>query len=393
MQIKKYTSPTLKEATARMKQELGGEAIILSTRIIEADISEGSLRKSGRKKMFELTAGIENLVVKSNPALCGTSLKNKESEPPKNLYGELSPIIIGTNKVYPEKFRETPSKRIVPQRQEAQKSKSKEGTETLLGNELREIVDTLIYREVQKPIISSILNQLKKQKSFLHPSNIDSYVIQSIASMIPVKNFELRKKGKPTVISLVGPTGVGKTTCIAKLAVISKILHNLDVGLISSDTYRLGAIDQLRIFSEISNIDLLVAYEPDEMPKLIESFKKKDVIFIDTAGRSQKSLDQLKKTKEFFDTVKVDETYLVLSSTGSSKNLFDVAEKFKLFNYTALIFTKLDEAAVFGNILNVAANFNTPVTFLSNGQVIPDDIIAADQEFIAKIVYTGKMHK
>ncbi|MFA6596768.1 MAG: flagellar biosynthesis protein FlhF [Ignavibacteriaceae bacterium] len=381
MQIKKYIASTLKEATATMKLELGGEAIILSTRIIEAD------SKSDRKKMFELTAGVENLAVnqKSSSSL-PLPLKGRESQ--KKLSDELKSI---SEKIYHKP--EAPAKRVASQQPLPQKSKLKEGADSILGNELKEIVDTLVYREVQKPIITSILGQLEKQKSFLHPSNIDSYVLQSIASMIPVKNFELRKKGKPTVISLVGPTGVGKTTCIAKLAVISKILHKLDVGLISSDTYRLGAIDQLKIFSEISNIDLLVAYEPSEMPKLIESFKKKDVIFIDTAGRSQKSLDQLNKTKEFLDAVKVDETYLVLSTTGNSKNLYDVAEKFKLFDYNALIFTKLDEAAVFGNILNVSTNFNTPIIFLSNGQVIPDDIIAADQEFIAKIVYTGKMHK
>jgi len=379
MQIKKFTAATLKEATAQMKLALGGEAIILSTRIIEAN------SQTGRKKMFELTAGIETAAA---PVRTIASPALKEKAPQKKLSDELKSI---SEKVYQKTG--TAVKSTAAKRPALQKSKPAEGAETALGKELKEIVDTLIYREVQKPIITSILGQLEKQKSFLHPSNIDSYVLQSIASMIPVKNFELHKKGKPTIISLVGPTGVGKTTCIAKLAVISKILHNLDVGLISSDTYRLGAIDQLKIFSEISNIDLLVAYEPGDMPKLIESFKKKDVIFIDTAGRSQKSLDQLKKTKEFLDAVTVDETYLVLSATGNSKNLFDVAEKFKLFNYSALIFTKLDEAAVFGNIMNVATNFNAPVTFLSNGQVIPDDIIAADQEFIAKIVYTGKLHK
>jgi len=379
MQIKKYTALTLKEATARMKQELGGEAIILSTRIIEADV------KQNRKKMFELTVGIENI---APPQKKLTPSSAKVNAAKKNLYDELKSI---SEKVYPKS--EIPTKPLPTERVAISKAKPKQNQETLLGKELREIVDTLIYREVHKPIITSILGQLEKQKSFLQPSTIDSYVLQSIAAMIPVKSFELRKKGKPTVISLVGPTGVGKTTCIAKLAVISKILHNLDVGLISSDTYRLGAIDQLKIFSEISNIDLLVAYEPEDMPALIESFKKKDVIFIDTAGRSQKSLEQLKKTKEFLDSVKIDDTYLVLSSTGNSKNLFDTAEKFKLFDYKALIFTKLDEAVVYGNILNVAANFNTPVIFLSNGQVIPDDIIAADKEFIAKIVYTGKMHK
>jgi len=375
MQIKKYTAATLKEATALMKNELGSEAIILSTRILEADAV------LNRKKMFELTAGIEKI-----PVALKTSVHVKEKTSQKSLYDELKSISEKVNR------KPQPEVKTVPVRKSAPKKTPSEG-ETPLGKELKEVVDTLIYREVQKPIITSLLGQLEKQRNFLHPSNIDNYVLQSIAAMIPVKNFELRKKNKPTVISLVGPTGVGKTTCIAKLAVISKILHNLDVGLISSDTYRLGAIDQLKIFSEISNIDLLVAYEPSDMPKLLESFKKKDVIFIDTAGRSQKSLDQLNKTKEFIDAIHVDETYLVLSTTANTKNLFDVAEKFKLFDYNAFIFTKLDEAAVFGNILNLSVNYNVPVTFLSNGQVIPDDILAADQDFIAKIVYTGKMHK
>jgi len=235
------------------------------------------------------------------------------------------------------------------------------------------------------------MNQLEEYEKFLHPSNIDNYVISGISSLIPTKNLELQKNNKTKVVSVVGPTGVGKTTCIAKLAIIAKLLHNLDVGLISVDTYRLGAIDQLRIFSEVSNIDMLIAYEPEEMPGLLNSFKNKDIVFIDTAGRSQKRNDQLVKTKKYLENIKIDETFLALSSTSSTKNLFDTAEKFKVFNYGSFIFTKIDEGVSFGNILNVVTNFNVPVSFLSNGQVIPDDIISADSEFISKLIYTGKI--
>jgi flagellar biosynthesis protein FlhF len=262
-----------------------------------------------------------------------------------------------------------------------------------IEDEIKDISELLSLREISKPLVSVILNQLEQYKKFLHPSNIDSYVLSSIASMVPTKNFELYKSNKPKVVSVVGPTGVGKTTCIAKLAVIAKILHNLDVGLISVDTYRLGAIDQLRIFSEISDIDMLIAYEPEEMPGLINSFKNKDIIFIDTAGRSQKNSEHLTKTKIYLDTIKIDETFLVLSATNSTKNLFDTAEKFKTFNYDSFIFTKVDEGVAFGNLLNTLTNFNLPVTFLSNGQVIPDDIISADSEFIANLIFTGKIGK
>jgi flagellar biosynthesis protein FlhF len=209
--------------------------------------------------------------------------------------------------------------------------------------------------------------------------------------MLPTHKFKLQKNQKVKSVALVGPTGVGKTTCIAKLAVISKILHNLDIGLISIDTYRLGAIDQLKIFSEISTIEMQVAYEVKDIPSIMNKFKKKDIIFIDTVGRSQKNSEQLIKTKEFLDAAGVDETFLVLSSTNSTKNLFDAAERFQIFNYDSIIFTKIDEGVSFGNLLNVIANFNIPVSFLSNGQVIPDDIISASPEFIAKMIYTGKI--
>jgi flagellar biosynthesis protein FlhF len=208
--------------------------------------------------------------------------------------------------------------------------------------------------------------------------------------MISTAEFEIEKKSGAQKVAFIGPTGVGKTTCIAKLATISKILHNLDVGIISIDTYRLGAIDQLRIFSEIVDIDLLIAYEPEEMPALLKKFKSKDIIFIDTAGRSQKNTEHLMKMKEFLDVVKPDSTHLVLSSTSATQTLYDAAEKFDLFNYNSIVFTKIDEAVVYGNMLNVSSNFNKPIIYLTNGQVIPDDIISAEQDFIANMIYSGK---
>jgi len=377
MQIKKFIAPTLKEASLQMKKELGSEAVILGTRVLYGDNAGGSNR------MFELTAGIED---EEQVLEYANSQKGDEFSHLENNFSEEIQKL--SNKI----FINPVSKNASNNRKETDLITQREtsGVDVNIDKELKEIVDTLFNREVQKPIISSILNQLKKYKNFLHPTNIDSYVLSSIASIISTAKFEVSKTGRPKKVALVGPTGVGKTTCIAKLAVISKILHNLDVGLISIDTYRLGALDQLRIFSEISNIEMLVAYEPSDIPKLLNSFKKKDIVFIDTAGRSQKNVDQLEKTNEFLKAAKVDDTYLVLSSTGTTKNLYDVADKFRLFKYNSVIFTKIDEAVTFGNILNIVTNFDIPVSFLSNGQVIPDDIISADPEFIANMVYTGK---
>jgi flagellar biosynthesis protein FlhF len=360
MQIKKYSGSSLKEASDKMKMELGDEAIILSSRLLE--------NLPGRK-LYEITAGIESSydyqIIKESP--------NPERTVKKNRDKELSEKLLMVKKLS-EKQPETDGKVMLSQ-----------------TDKLKKLIELLLNHELNKKIVTTVIDELKKYKEFLHSSNIDNYVLSSLSSLVPIHKFSFSHGKNPFVVALIGPTGVGKTTCIAKLAAISKIIHNLDVGLISTDTYRLGAIDQLKIFSEISNIDMLVAYEPEDMSKAYETFRKKDIIFIDTAGRSQKNSEQLAKTQEFLKTINVDESYLVMSATSSTKTLNDIAEKFELFNPKAAIFTKLDEAAAFGNIINIASGHNLPVVYLSNGQVIPDDIIAANADFIANIAYKGRI--
>jgi flagellar biosynthesis protein FlhF len=377
MQIKKYLAPTLKEATVQMKAELGDDAIIISTRI-----KEGNPRL-GTSKMFELVAGIEDDYDKLHSKREEVSLEKETSyasevnKIAKKVYQKSKPVTLGD-------MLEEVSKA---------KTRLKPAESSNIEKELKTVVDNLVQREVSKQIINQILDQLKKYKGVLHSSNIESYLLSCISSMLNTANFELKKRSKPYVISVVGPTGVGKTTCIAKIAVISKILHNLNVGLISIDTYRLGALDQLKIFSEISNIDMQVAYEAAEMPKLLNNFKKKDIIFIDTAGRSQRNANQLEKNKEFFKNIQVDQSFLVLSATSSLRTLYDVIDKFREFKYDSAIFTKIDEAPAFGNLLNVSVNKKVPIAFLANGQVIPDDIISADADFMANMIYSGKTSK
>jgi flagellar biosynthesis protein FlhF len=386
MKIKKFLAPTLKEATEKMKSELGSDAIILSTRVVEEKSLDNVVR------LFEITSGIEeDRVEYSRPAINKEELALVESDTvnfqeERPVTKTLSSFAEEFNNFAQEKLK-TPFTFSTPQKDF--RSRLNSVVKPPIDNELKDVIDTLINHEVQKPLIKMVVNQLKKSKNLLTTSNLDNYVISCLSSMIPTTDFKLAKGKKSKVVALVGPTGVGKTTSIAKLAAISKILHNLDVGIISIDTYRLGAIDQLRIFSEISNIDLLVAYEPEDMPELMTKLKNKDLILIDTVGRSQKNKDELKNIKKFLDKVPVNDTLLVLSATNSEKNLLDAADKFSLFNYSSFLFTKIDEAITYGNLINVTTNYNKPIMFLTNGQVIPDDIISADSEFIAKIIYSG----
>ncbi len=420
MQIRKFLAPSLKKAIEKMKVELGDEAVVLSTRMLNG---------ANQKKMFEVTAGLEtdtntdNLhetpvnIEKNksggniNSEIRDTFKNNFESEIKINFKQQKEKLnekrlneeelskgkfqtknkmdFTGGNKKFPfnEKIN---AEKINAEKVNAEKINK---SNTTINNVINEIEEILISHDVEKRFVDKISTQLNRYQNLLTPENIDQYTISVLSAMIPTEGFEVTKKRKPKIIGMVGPTGVGKTTCIAKLALISKILHKLDVGLITIDTYRLGALDQLKVFSEVSNIDLLIAYDPEELKKHVNKFKNKDLIFVDTVGRSQNDKSHLQDVAKFLSVVKLDENYLVLNSTGTSKYMIDVATKFRILNYNGLIFSKIDEAVTYGSLLNVANITATPIKYLTNGQVIPDDIIAADSEFIANLIYSGKVNQ
>jgi flagellar biosynthesis protein FlhF len=379
MQIKKYRAASLKEATQIMKSELGSEALILGTKVV-ADENDSRL------KLYEITAGIDKFEIaeetKAKVIKQNFSQSNSFADEMKNM----------TAKIYEhnqnQKQRISEAYGIKPK---IEKEVETPSVKLVADDRMKAIIKNLSEREVQKSVVLSIMEQLKKYKNFLSQDNLENYVQTCLGSLIITKTLDLNVKKQNKVIALVGPTGVGKTTTIAKLALIAKIIHKLDVGLISIDTYRLGAIDQLKSFADVSHTDFLVAYEPSEMPALMKKFAKKDIVFIDTVGRNHKNDSQLQSNLDFLSSVKVDETFLVLSATSSTRNLIEIAKKFKMFNYSAFIMSKIDEAVVHGNIINLSTKTGNPIAFLTNGQTIPDDIISADKDYIANLIYTGEL--
>ena len=252
MQVKKYVATSLKDAAAQMKKELGDEAIILGTKVLKDELYPVN-------KMFEITAGVDDTFIMNESI--ETAVMEKESLP-NNFEDELKKI---SRKIY-RASAEIEEEISPPESKIKIAAKSNRQV-------IEDIVKRLGHNEIDRTIIKQIIGQLKKYGKLLQLKNIESYVLSGIASMIPTTEFKVEKGDAPKVVSLIGPTGVGKTTCIAKLAIISKILHNLDVGLISIDTYRLGALDQLKVFSDVSNIDMLVAYEPEDLKDIMQEFK------------------------------------------------------------------------------------------------------------------------
>ena len=380
MHIKKYRASSLKEATQIMKDELGAEALILGTRVVPDENDK-------RLKLYEITAGYDKFEV---------AQETKEKVAKQNIEKEISfadEMKKMTEKVYQQKAnqKQKVSEAYGVNVKAIDEERPKQKSAPVVDDKMKEIIKTLTEKEIQKSVVLSIMEQLKKYKNFLSKDNLENYVQTCLSSLILTKSLDLNVKKQNKVIALVGPTGVGKTTTIAKLALIAKIIHKLDVGLISIDTYRLGAVDQLKSFADVSHTDFLVAYEPGEMPALMKKFAKKDIVFIDTVGRNHKNDAQLKSNLDFLSSVKVDETFLVLSATSSTRNLLDIAKKFKIFNYSAYIFSKIDEAVVHGNIVNLSTKTGSPIAFLTNGQTIPDDIISADKDYVSNLVLTGRI--
>ncbi len=188
----------------------------------------------------------------------------------------------------------------------------------------------------------------------------------------------------PTIVALVGPTGVGKTTTIAKLAANFRLLAQKDVGLITIDTYRVAAVEQLRTYGDIIGIPVEVVLTPSALKHALDRFQNKDLVLIDTAGRSPSNRMHLNELKGFLDFPHPKEVHLVLSATTNRVNLQKIVEAFSPVGIDRLAFTKIDESVAFGGLISTAYSLGKPLSYLTTGQSVPDDIREADPGAMAK---------
>jgi len=364
------------DALQLVRHELGPDAAVLHTREVQQSRMFGLLPGTPQ---IEVTASVEVNVPSRlstsgirQPAgaqpMTAPSLQPADTPEPAD---DVRVQIAELQKMVAELCRQ----------KDAPPGKLKENTSPLLA----ELLDAELSEGIARDLIAQVDNESPVG------TTADPYQVKSrIADFV---GRELRVTGPVTagaegarVVALVGPTGVGKTTTIAKLAANLQLNDRCRVGLITADTYRIAAAEQLRTYAEIMGLPLEVAATPAELHEAVERFRNLDVVLIDTAGRSPKDDVKIGELEALLAGTRLDEIHLVVSAASGEQSLGDTARRFAPIGATALLLTKLDEATGFGGVLPLVRASGLPVSYLTHGQEVPDDIAVADAGWLSRVI-------
>lgn len=247
----------------------------------------------------------------------------------------------------------------------------------------RELVSSGVSPELIRKIVDT-LNALPLQSG---DQTVKGRLVETLGRLIKFAGTLKLKKNSPRIIALVGPTGVGKTTTTAKLAAMYALNRGNKVALITMDIFRVGAVEQLKTYSRIMGIPLEVASTPKELEKAVEKHSSCDLILIDTAGRSHKDKEKLDEMKNFLEDKIPIEVYLCLSATTKDRELEEILSRFRIFQVSKVVFTKIDESESFGNMVNLLMKDNLQVAYFTTGQRVPEDIEIATPAKLADMIF------
>lgn len=246
-----------------------------------------------------------------------------------------------------------------------------------------DLIDAEVSEELARELIQRVRTEAHEVDDLLL---LKARIARMIEDEITVTGPIQVRPGQRRVVALVGPTGVGKTTTIAKLAANYHLKQRRRVGLITVDTYRIAAVDQLRTYADIMDVPMEVVSTPRDLRDALQRLSGVDLILMDTAGRSPRDEVKIQELKSVLAEAQADEVHLVLSAVSSLALLKKAAERFADVGVTSILFTKLDEATGLGNLLPLTRSCRLPLSYVTNGQNVPDDIAAADPRQLARIV-------
>ncbi len=385
------------------KEELGKDAIVMNIKTI----SPRGIYKLFKKSVVEITAAVdENIIYKYDKPKTPSPVSAPRTIHPGIIYDDdpgdrplgKTDISMSAEPSAIEAKLNNLQSLIEKQMYEKEKGnaqatecKAVEASKNLACMQL--IYNQLITNEVDEKyanqIITEIEGNLKRDASM---DNILAGIYQKIILKLgQPKTIDISGK-TPKFVFFIGPTGVGKTTTIAKIASKFKVNEKAKVAFLTADTYRIAAVEQLRTYANILGIPLKVIYTDDEMKQSIDEFSDFDVVFVDTAGRSHRNKEQRDDIEQLMNLIPDEdrEVYLVLSATTKYMDLIKITEAYaEIVNYN-LIFTKLDETSTIGNLFNIRMLTQAPLSYATFGQNVPDDISRIDAQSIAKQLLRGQ---
>ncbi|MGA1868998.1 MAG: flagellar biosynthesis protein FlhF [bacterium] len=379
MQIKKYLATNVRDALSQIKLELGPEALIISTK----NLKKGKNDPYGilSTDMVEVMAAVETdthhaqkpiFEKPSTPqAFAAAQSSTQVFTQPHTPRSDLSLEFIQTE--------------ITALKKMIEKGFSQHQSQPLWSN----IYHQIRYMGVEEDITAALLKTISEDDSSIFTEgelSIKNYLKELLHHLINTSGPINLNGNSPKIVALVGPSGAGKTTTIAKLAGILALKKRKKIALISLDTGRIGGTEQLASYAKIMGIPMNTARTHNELMRHIDSFKNTHCVFIDTAGYNHKDTIQMEKLKKFLSSTLYIEKHLVVSATTHSKELLTITKNFQLIGIDRLLFTKLDEATQFGTIFNHMIYTNLSLSYFTAGQHVPDDLEVATPQRLSELI-------
>lgn len=376
MRLKTYTVNNITQAIPMIKRDLGEDALILNTKKVKI----GGFLGLFKKEKLEVIAAVETILSekrKSIESINTESLYSEKNEATVLIESENLPIkkdenldelMIELKSLKQFMFQVIDEDRLPEALKELNKKLNNQG----------------ITEEVQSEILGKLMLVLDQ-----HP-NYTEDKIHALARKEIIKLINTHKKRpsrkKVDIICFIGPTGVGKTTTIAKIAADYLLSEEKKVGLITSDTYRIAAVEQLKTYAGILNMPIRVVESSADLTAAMDDLSDCDIILMDTAGRNYQQKQYIDDLKQMLPEKKKIQINLVLSLTSKYEDMKKIIDNFQTIVMDQLILTKKDETSSSGAILNLIYDYSIPIRYIANGQNVPDDIVTVTPELIANFV-------
>jgi len=372
----------MQAALAQVKQELGAEAVILNTKTFY----QGGLFGLGKKEVVEIVASRDVNIADTAPEfsrrreVCArySSARPASSAAPavRTSAADGCPEEILKELFSLKSQVESLTKECVRDPEYPQ----------LLNDLYHRLIAAGASRELAKKIMGAVHTDLNGA-DLQNEATVKKKVGHEIGKLVKLCGPIMCPSGGRKKVVMTGPTGVGKTTTIAKLAAHYSIKERRRVGLITADTYRIAAVEQLKVYADIIGVSLDVVLTPKELRDAVRRQADKELIFIDTAGRSQQNQTRLVELKNFLDAAEPDENHLLVSATTHREEIDNIIEKFGVADVSTFIISKADECSKPGSIIDALAAHGKPVSYLTTGQDVPDDIEVATEASLVSLLF------